>query len=175
MTDKIPNPLDWTALPEPFEWYHKPLDWQARGLSQTASGYGRKLTSTRIVVLPDGRERRVYVTCFSNSGTAWINLDGARRIIRNYDGTEISGPKLPPAPLTRQTTEVWGAVMYKIVRHYFRPEFSNRVVKSGLTLQEAQAHCADPETSSTTATKYRGVKRTRERGPWFDGYTECNR
>lgn len=62
--------------------------------------------------------------------------------------------------------------MYKIVRHYFNSGYPNRVVKSGLTLDEAQAHCKDPETSSSTCTKYAGVKRTRERGPWFDGYSE---
>ena len=64
---------------------------------------------------------------------------------------------------------------YKIVRHYFRSEFGKRVIKSGLTLEEAQRHCSDPETSSRTCTKAAGRRRTRERGPWFDGYTECNR
>lgn len=57
--------------------------------------------------------------------------------------------------------------MYKIVRHYYpkgrnswgepnhRP---NRTIETGLTLEEAQAHCSDPE--------------TRKEGEWFDGYTE---
>ena len=62
--------------------------------------------------------------------------------------------------------------MYKIVRHYFRDDQSNRTVKSGLTLDEAQAHCQDPETSSSTCTKAVNKRRTRERGEWFDGYTE---
>lgn len=66
-----------------------------------------------------------------------------------------------------------GGDMYKIVRHYFRG--GKRVIKSGLTLEEAQRHCSDPETSSSTATKAQGKKRTAQRGPWFDGYTECNR
>lgn len=44
---------------------------------------------------------------------------------------------------------------YKVVRYRFKGD--NRTVKRGLTLEEAQAHCRDPET----------------RGPgWFDGYTE---
>lgn len=60
--------------------------------------------------------------------------------------------------------------MYKIVRYYQRG--TNRVVTRGLTLEQAQAHCADPETSSRTCTKAAGRKRTRERGEWFDGYTE---
>lgn len=64
--------------------------------------------------------------------------------------------------------------MYKVVRHYFesRSEHLRRTVKSGLTLEEAQAHCRDPETSSSTCKLRRNVKRTEERGAWFDGYYE---
>ena len=60
------------------------------------------------------------------------------------------------------------AESYKIVRHYFRN--GNRVIARGLTLEEAQEHCRDPETSSKTATKSANVARTRRLGPWFDGY-----
>ena len=59
---------------------------------------------------------------------------------------------------------------YKIIRFYFRGD--KRVVKRGLTLEEAQAHCGSPETSSSTCMSFAGKKRTRERGPWFDGYTK---
>lgn len=74
---------EWTVLERPYEIIDRPLWFHMAGLSQTASGYGKKLTSARVVRLPDGRERRVYVTIYSNSGTAWIVLDGARRIIRD--------------------------------------------------------------------------------------------
>lgn len=59
---------------------------------------------------------------------------------------------------------------YKIVRGYFRG--GRRTIKTGLTLEEAQAHCGNPETSSRTATSAAARRRTAERGPWFDGYTE---
>jgi len=59
---------------------------------------------------------------------------------------------------------------YKIVRGYFHG--GRRVIKSGLTLEQAQAHCSDPETSSRTCRKSAGRKRTAARGHWFDGYTE---
>lgn len=71
--------------------------------------------------------------------------------------------------------------MYKIVRLYQRPivntyrgggGYTRRTIKSGLTLEQAQAHCSDPETSSSTATSAKARKRTRERGPWFDSYQE---
>jgi len=57
---------------------------------------------------------------------------------------------------------------YKIVRMYFRG--GKRTIDSGLTLEQAQEHCADPETSSRTCTKSAGKARTRRMGPRFDGY-----
>jgi hypothetical protein len=61
---------------------------------------------------------------------------------------------------------------YKIVRMYLDRNRRNRTIKRGLTLEEAQEHCKDPETSSRTCTGYRARKRTEQYGPWFDGYTE---
>jgi len=63
---------------------------------------------------------------------------------------------------------------YKIVRMFQRDGVSNRVIKRGLTLDEAQAHCRDPQTSSRTATTRDAVRRTQRLGPWFDGYEQEN-
>lgn len=60
---------------------------------------------------------------------------------------------------------------YKIVRHFYGGA-PKRTIKTGLTLEEAQAHCRDPETSSSTATSSKARAYTRRRGQWFDGYTE---
>ena len=57
---------------------------------------------------------------------------------------------------------------YKIVRGFFRG--GRRTIMTGLTLEEAQEHCRDPETSSRTCVKAANVRRTREKGAWFDGY-----
>jgi hypothetical protein len=59
--------------------------------------------------------------------------------------------------------------MYKIERLYFRG--GRRTIATGLTLDEAQAHCRDPETSSSTCTKAANRRRTAQRGPWFDSYS----
>ncbi len=48
--------------------------------------------------------------------------------------------------------------MYKIVRFYYDRNRRSRTIKSGLTLEQAQAHCSDPK--------------TRKEGVYFDGYTE---
>ena len=55
---------------------------------------------------------------------------------------------------------------YMVNRIYFTGE--REIVKTGLTLEEAQEHCSDPETSSSTATN----PVLDDRGPWFDGYDE---
>ena len=60
--------------------------------------------------------------------------------------------------------------MYSIIRMYQREGERSKVIKAGLTLAEAQQHCRDPETSSSTATSPDAKQRTRTRGPWFDGY-----
>jgi len=52
---------------------------------------------------------------------------------------------------------------YSVIRFY-ADDRQRRVVKSGLTLAEAQTHCQDPETSSRTTTT------DDESGVWFDGY-----
>jgi hypothetical protein len=61
---------------------------------------------------------------------------------------------------------------YHIIRSYRDRPGRGRIIKRGLTLEEARAHCNDPETSSSTATSSEARKRTRQFGPWFDGYEE---
>jgi len=59
---------------------------------------------------------------------------------------------------------------YTITR-LFRDSPRRTVVKKGLTLEQAQAHCSDPETSSSTCTSAKGKRRTKTCGPWFDSYS----
>ena len=62
---------------------------------------------------------------------------------------------------------------YRIRRFYFDcPERHGEVIATGLTLDEAQEHCSDPETSSSTCTEAESVARTEAHGAWFDGYDE---
>lgn len=60
---------------------------------------------------------------------------------------------------------------YKIVRSY-RDVEKRSVRARGLSLEEAQAWCRDPETSSRTATNEMALEETLAFGPWFDGYEE---
>lgn len=61
---------------------------------------------------------------------------------------------------------------YRIVRMYFHKRGPGRTIKTGLTLEQAQEHCSNPETSSSTCTSSVGKRRTRRVGPWFDGYAD---
>lgn len=71
-------------------------------------------------------------------------------------------------------------MMYKIVRFYEDDKMrggrallgaphNGMTIKDGLTLEEAQEHCDDPETRSSTCSD---DTHEQQYGPWFDGYTE---
>ena len=45
------------------------------------------------------------------------------------------------------------------------------IIRTGLTLEEAQEHCNDSETSSSTASA-ETLAEAGINGPWFDGYEE---
>ena len=50
-----------------------PLWWQLKGLQQTASGYGKKLT-THWKISFNGKLYRVYATCFGNVASCWFTV-----------------------------------------------------------------------------------------------------
>jgi len=58
-------------LTREVETRQKPLWWQERGLSFTASGYGSRIPTTWQIKV-DGRWRRVYCRIYSNNGTLFI-------------------------------------------------------------------------------------------------------
>lgn len=57
-----------------------PLWWHKAGLQQTATGYGRKLT-TRYKVQFEGKLYRVYATCYSNVASHWFTVKGEKIFI----------------------------------------------------------------------------------------------
>lgn len=59
---------------------------------------------------------------------------------------------------------------YKIIRFFEDWDLPRQVIATGLTREEAQAHCNDPETSSRTCTSAEGRQRTEDCGAWFDGW-----
>lgn len=73
------NYLEWGT----FELSERVLPWQAQGLQQTASGYGRKLTSRRILrIVGETVWRRVYYTCYSNAASSYVLIKGQAFYLR---------------------------------------------------------------------------------------------
>lgn len=62
------------------ELHYDPPQWLAKGLTQTQSGYGSKLNSG-LKIYFEGKLRRVYITQYSNAGTAWFMFRGERIIV----------------------------------------------------------------------------------------------
>lgn len=73
-----------TYVPEPTRVRVYRLDWQIAGLFQTASGYGRKLTTGYQIQLPGDppwRWRRVYAVCYSNAASYYVLIRGEARYL----------------------------------------------------------------------------------------------
>lgn len=65
--------------PVQCEATYRPLWWQVKGLTYTASGYGGKIPTPWQVQLPGStRWYRVYCMIYSNSGTCYIVHKGER-------------------------------------------------------------------------------------------------
>ncbi len=60
---------------------------------------------------------------------------------------------------------------YRIIRLH-KDDCKPRVLSRGLTLEEAQRWCRNPETSSSTCEGEAGKVYTEIHGAWFDAYEE---
>ena len=60
--------------------------------------------------------------------------------------------------------------LYKIVRCFYNENMRHRTIETGLYLEEARAHCKDPQTRSKTATSAQAMRYTKTHGAWFDSY-----
>lgn len=67
----------------PVEHKIKPLWYHEAGLSQTATGYGGKLTTSYMVHYLN-RWYRVYSMCYSNCSTEYILSKGVQLLITTY-------------------------------------------------------------------------------------------
>ena len=69
--------------PLDVEHKHAPLWWHEKGLSQTATGYGKRI-ATATMVRYNGKWRRVYCCIFSNVGTCYIGKLSDGLIVSGY-------------------------------------------------------------------------------------------
>ena len=59
---------------------------------------------------------------------------------------------------------------YKVVRFYASRPGYRRTIIDRCTEAQAQAHCSNPETSSSTGQRPANKAHTRRNGPWCVGY-----
>jgi hypothetical protein len=71
--------MDYISLKD-YPTRRKELWWQEKHLMETATGYGNKLHTTRMIQYA-GRWRRVYCRCYSNSGTCYIIVNGKEQYV----------------------------------------------------------------------------------------------
>ena len=80
-----PGPFQ--ALTVPMR--ERPLWWHTAGKTFTASGYGRRIPCSRQVKI-NGRWRRVYICCYGNSGTAYVEDRSEGKVNGRYPWIVIS-------------------------------------------------------------------------------------
>ncbi len=61
----------------------KPLWFHKQGLQETVSGYGKKLTSSKMLKVGK-RFYRIYVMCYGNSGSAYIVKNGKTLFLHDF-------------------------------------------------------------------------------------------
>lgn len=60
--------------------------WNQMLPGQGADGYGKKISTDRVLVFPDSKKQyRVYATCFSNCASHWIVKNGQTLHLRDTD------------------------------------------------------------------------------------------
>jgi hypothetical protein len=62
-------------------------------------------------------------------------------------------------------------VTYTVVRKY-RNGSPDKIIETMVTIEEAQEHCKDSETSSRTCKGKKALEHTEKYGEWFDCYYE---
>lgn len=114
------------------------------GLEITSAGWKTSTTKERLNGIPGVSVYQEKYVWYLN-GKEWV-ASGQWTNVALWDCPRPGGD-IDPIPT------------YSIIRFYQACE-SSEVIKTGLTLAAAQAHCSDPS--------------TREDGVWFDGYKEEN-
>lgn len=73
------------SWPSPLAEADRPLEWQKRGLTYTATGYGTKIPTSKVIKWSDGRERRVYCDIYSNHGSCYCMIHGCKVSVDGFN------------------------------------------------------------------------------------------
>ena len=78
----LPDGVNW---PSPMAEVERPLEWQRRGLQYTATGYGTKIPTCKVIKWSDGKVRRVYCDIYSNAGSCYCMIHGCKVSVEGFN------------------------------------------------------------------------------------------
>ena len=78
----LPDGVNW---PSPLAMSERLLEWQRLGLQYTATGYGTKIPTSKVIAWSDGKVRRVYCDIYSNSGSCYCMIHGCKVSVDGFN------------------------------------------------------------------------------------------
>lgn len=82
---ELPALPDGVIWPSPLAISERLLEWQRRGLQFTATGYGTKIPTSKVIRWSDGKVRRVYCDIYSNSGSCYCMIHGCKVSVEGFN------------------------------------------------------------------------------------------
>lgn len=82
---ELPALPDGVMWPSPLAMSERQLEWQRRGLQYTATGYGTKIPTSKVIRWSDGKVRRVYCDVYSNAGSCYCMIYGCKVSVGGFD------------------------------------------------------------------------------------------
>lgn len=82
---ELPALPDGVMWPLPMAEAERLLEWQRHGLSYTATGYGTKIPTTKVIKWSDGKVRRVYCDVYSNAGSCYCMINGCKVSVEGFN------------------------------------------------------------------------------------------
>ena len=84
---ELPALPDGVIWPSPLAMSERMLEWQRRGVQYTATGYGTKIPTTKVIKWSDGKVRRVYCDIYSNVGSCYCMIHGCKVSVDRFNLT----------------------------------------------------------------------------------------
>ena len=82
---ELPALPDGVMWPSPLAMSDRMLEWQRRGAQFTATGYGTKIPTSKVIKWSDGKVRRVYCNIYSNAGSCYCMINGCKVSVDGFN------------------------------------------------------------------------------------------
>lgn len=82
---ELPALPDGVMWPLPLSEAEKMLEWQRLVLQYTATGYGTKIPTSKVIKWSDGKVRRVYCDIYSNAGSCYCMIHGCKVSVEGFN------------------------------------------------------------------------------------------